>query len=262
MDKVKMFYGIIRQEINRMRYSWKIYASIVGYFLICILTAVSDAGSLQETQEGLWIIERLSNLNKLLVLIAAFPFATSFCEDFAKKYMNQIVLRSSPTTYAVAKIVVCSVTSFVISFVGLGIYSIFNTLNLGTGINSHSVYRGYPFYDLFEQNWIGLYIVALIIPFALVSAVYAVMGMMLSAIIPNKFVAVTAPLFMNTIMEIIFNILPKKLSLLKIQMSSLDNITSTFGILGVSIMVCLGYTLIAGLVFLSYVRRRINNELT
>lgn len=245
-----------------MKYSWKIYASIVIYFLICILTAISDAGSLQETQEGLWIIERLSNLNKLLVLIAAFPFAASFCEDIAKKYTNQVVLRSSPTIYIVAKIVMCSVTSFIISFVGLGLYSIFNTINLGTGINSRSVYPGYPFYDLFEKNWIGLYIVALIIPFALVSAVYAVMGMMLSAIIPNRFVAVTAPLFMNTIMEIIFNILPKKLSLLKIQMSSLDNITSTFGILGVSIMVCLGYTLIAGLVFSSYVRRRINNELT
>ena len=68
-----------------MKYSWKIYASIVIYFLICILTAISDAGSLQETQEGLWIIERLSNLNKLLVLIAAFP-----ASGRAKKQSNNL----------------------------------------------------------------------------------------------------------------------------------------------------------------------------
>ena len=261
MENVKGFAGVCRQEFQRLCFNWKIYVGMLIYIIVCYLSQVRIGGHFGvSAYTGMNYITDLSNMNKLLVLTAAFPLATSFCDDWSGKYMNQVVLRSNSGAYIKGKIFMCAVSSFAISFIGLIIYSLFNTVLYGVG--TESVQQGEVFYDIGKSTIPFMMIIIRCFLFAIVSSVYAVAGLALSAFIPNRFVAVTAPLFMNTIIEQIMNQLPKTLDLFRIQGGSEAYGGKTAITIVMSLMVVVGYILLAGIAFSWIAKRRIKNEIT
>lgn len=258
---IKMYVGICRQEMQRLICSWKLYAGILIYFFMCIFSVISEDGRLPSAQQGMLTLAGFSNLNRILFLMAAFPYAASFCEDWHKRYMNSIVLRSSPKIYITGKLTMCAVSSFCMSFIGLGLYAVFSTYMVGLGVHSNNIYPGAPLYDLSLGSMKFMYVIGQILLFSMVSAVYAVMGLALSAAIPNRFVAVTAPIFMNTVVQQICGALPKALDLYSIQLGNRAYGTSAVFVLCMSFMVCLGYIMLSGVVFNTYAGRRIRNDL-
>lgn len=80
-------------------------------------------------------------------------------------------------------------SSFIVSFTGLSVYSIISGAINGLGIRQIHEYR--VFHDIAYGKYPIAAVIIFIFLFSMVSGVYAVMGMALSAV-PNRFVAVTS----------------------------------------------------------------------
>ena len=93
------------------------------------------------------------------------------------------------------------------------------------------------------------------------AAVYAVMGLAVSAAIPNTFVAVTSPLFMAIVVRSGLKFLPKAVYLPAIHGGNSLYGAHTFEMLFFSFMTVMGYILIFGSIFGFFVKRRVANEI-
>lgn len=260
---IRNFRGLWSQEIHRIIYNWKVYVCFVVYFLV-IFISTKGAGSiffeLKNAYQSMLQINLISNFSKLLVLVASVPFATSYYEDIQNGYINYIVSRSGTGVYIFTKVTVCAISSFLVSFVGLAMYSLLCCIISGHGVSVRWIPEGAKFYDVASGSmpWMVVFIMCFF--FSIVSCVYAVMGMTLSAFLPNKFVAVTGTLFMNILVEEINYYLPEFLSLYFIRNCNTAYGQDTKIIVIGSVMVVLGYIILSGLVFSRYVKRRISYE--
>ena len=97
--------------------------------------------------------------------------------------------------------------------------------------------------------------------FSLATSAYASIAFAISSIIPNSFVAATLPLMVVVIIRNFFGFLPKALKLPAIQGASGAYGTSTSVMLIMSLMVVIGYIVLAGCVFYRFVKRRVGNEI-
>jgi hypothetical protein len=263
MRRVKLYFGVCRQEFLRLFCDWKLYVCLLLYVIVCRATAVSQYGYDYSMSAfgGIDLLSFYSNFSKLMVLLSAVPSAVSFCDDYSGRYINYQVLRSGKKSYILGKLTMCVLSSFAVSFTGLMLYAFYNLLRSGE-IGGDTVNKGIMFYDIIHSKFPFAVVIIRNFLFAMVSSVYAVMGYALSSVIPNRFVAVTAPLFMNMFMEEIMEFFPKMFNLYRIQIGNKSFHTGSFGIVAFSVLVSLGYIIIFGLVFAYYTGRRVSNDIT
>lgn len=257
--RIKIFLGNLRYEFLHVFSGWKIYSCFFLYIILMFIAIKMDTNVAVQAYGGLDIITGLSNLNKLLVITSAFPVATIYYDDIVDNYAKQVILRSNKSCYILSKIIVCAVISFLISFAALSVYSIFVAVKRGIGIDV--IYPGNVFYDYAYGKIPFMAVFAKAFLFAMVSSVYAVLGLALSAVMTGKFVAVSAPLFMNMLMEQVGDFMPKTLRLFNIQGGNSAYGLGTSGTLIVSMTVAAGYILLAGIFFSYYARKRIRDEI-
>ena len=107
---MKKIIGNLRSECIRLFSKSTFIICIVLYILAIIAILITEPFSdgLKYSCDGmLTYIVGLSNFQRVLILLASLPMATSFCDDIADKYMDLIILRSSTHTYIVSKIIIC-----------------------------------------------------------------------------------------------------------------------------------------------------------
>lgn len=112
-------WGMCRHELMRVMCSWRFYISLLIYISIVFIAGHMDAVKNSTAESMLVVVTGVSNFDVVLFLTASFPFACSFCDDWNDRYINSVVIRSNVISYAAAKMVVCALTSFAVSFVGL-----------------------------------------------------------------------------------------------------------------------------------------------
>lgn len=114
----------IVMEIKRVFFRWKVFAAIIGVFLVwCI-------GSLKFPGEPSWLqlfchIEGTTITVYLTMVIAAGVCSLGFCEDYEHNYHYLLIMRGSEFKYAVSKIMVAAISAFLIYVVGTMLYVIF-----------------------------------------------------------------------------------------------------------------------------------------
>lgn len=256
-----VFLGNMCCELMRLFQNKNIYICMVLYIVVIkiILSTEIGRGSYWTAQQAILEISASSNLNKLLVFVAAFPMAASYCDDISNKYMEQIILRGSVMRYILSKVVMYAVVSFMISFAGLMLYA--GYLGMRYGVGAYNYVRGNVFYDYAVSAVPFMAVTAHIFLFVLVSSAYAVLGLAVSSMAKGRFVAVTAPIFVNTFAEAFLSKLPKAVNLLAIQYGNNAYKLGTTGTLVMSLMVVSGYMLIGGLIFAHQVKRRAASEI-
>lgn len=260
---MKNIIGNLRSECIRLFSKSTFIICIVLYILAIIAILITEPFSdgLKYSCDGmLTYIVGLSNFQRVLVLLASLPMATSFCDDIADKYMDLIILRSSTHTYIVSKIIICFLSSFAVSFIGMMIYSVYCSITNGVGIQLFNIKEGTVYYDCANSSLPFLVIIIKVFFFSMVSAVYAVWGMTFSSYVKGRFAAMVSTIFVNTIFEVVGRCIPKALRLYSIQIGNSAYGLGTAGTIVMSVMVCLGYILIASLLFAYNVRRRVQNE--
>lgn len=197
----------------------------------------------------------LSNTITLISILAAFPTACTFSEDWENGYYKFIVSRSSQVQYIITKILVCAISTFCVSFVSFSIFGL--TEYALTGPGTDVVNEGLMFYDLVNSRYNILYIFIRAGLLSLVLALFSEYGLMGSAIsLTSLFLAF--PLISSIILrEISFRINYGGISIHKIESASMK----TPGQYIIAFVTLVVLALIANVIFSYFVKRRIRCEI-
>lgn len=256
-----------RAYIRKLLRSPLFYIGIVGVLAICF-TRTFQIKNLGHAKDVLREVEHLlyfDNLQKAIVIFGALPFAANFADEWKCGVTAQCVSRVGAGKYAASNILVCFGSTFVAVLTGMliysGIYSTFYPFYIPDGNSLGTSY------DIFIQNGAPiLYLISLVFVYAASCGMWSVMGLMMSAFLPNKYIAVCAPFAASYAIERLTMGLPPALNMWSISISALpwNEISLKSALL--TIFYSTGFFCIiagiCGVVFSVKVKRRIRCEIT
>lgn len=239
------------------------YLSILGVCLICCFS-IKDEYSLSKSMSSAYhffdLLIGFTMYKKLIVLIAAIPFTASFCSDWNCQYIKPIVIRSGIFQYSFAKVFTCFLSSFLVVFIGLSLFIMLLVTQIPLYPNSAEPFATPPFAELAQGSFPILYIAAEGFVFSLAASFWSVVGLAVSAYIPNRFVAISTPLIASYILEELTSFFPDWLNLYYLTRSS-DVLHQ-----GAVVSFCYFFLIFVvlsffvGIIFYRQVRRRMRNE--
>ena len=208
---------------------------------------------------------------KVAAVFGAFGFTANFADEWTSGVTIGCVIKKGVRRYAVVNLLFCWFTALLTVFLGMMIFmgalSLFIPVYLPSG--NH---LGLTVFDVFLQNgqaWI--YLTLRILVFSSSCALWAVMGMLLSVFLPNKFAAICAPFVISYVAEQLSYMLPTDLNVFFMSLSRVGFEGSPFPRVSVEtallgLLCCIGVfvlvSVVCGLVFYVFVRKRVQNELT
>ena len=200
----------------------------------------------------------------ILSVFAAFPAVTSFCSDWNCQYIRCYISRSGTKSYIKGRIFSCFTTTFLTVFCGLILFVIilaflFPVANMEWDINANVYAVSHKL--ILISPW--LYIVYHIFIISLATATWGMIGLSISAVLPNRFIALLSPFICCYIVTTVTRGLPIYLNFYSI--NSLDDVLKQESpVLNLIYIIGL-YTvimLIFSLIFSRIVKRRVGNEIT
>lgn len=200
-----------------------LYVGIFGVTAICFtmfnaFTPYTHYSSVIEEIEGFLVFDQIY---KIIPVFAALVSTANFAEEWRSKAAMSAAARCGTVKYAAAQVVICYLGAAVTVFFGImifsGIYSFFLPIYHDNG-NPLSQ----PYGIFVEMGIPILEIAAVVTVFAVSCAAWCVMGLMLSAFFPNKYIAVCAPFAASYIIERPTLSLPSPLNLWHIGSSMLQ----------------------------------------
>ncbi|MCB5935769.1 hypothetical protein LI012_10430 [Caldibacillus thermoamylovorans] len=203
----------------------------------------------------------LTMFKKLTVLFAALPYVSSFCSDWKYQYIKPVVIRTGVKRYTWSKIFTCFLSGLLTVFCGLLLFLFILSLKMPLFPTEHiENIVGPPYSPLIEGNFPILYLILKSFVFSMAAALWAVVGLTVSAFIPSHFVAIATPVIASYVLEELTSIFPKWLNLYRLTRSA-DVLQQ--GPLVSFLYFCfifLLFAVLAGFLFDYQVRRRIRNE--
>lgn len=259
-----MILSQLKSDYKRIFSSLKIYLSIMGVVLLCYVSTEKYIHGNEDIYYILDILIGLSVFKKLIVIFAALPCVTGFYDDWKHQYIKNLVIRTGKKDYILSKIIVCSTSSFLVVFIGIVLF-ISGLIITGTDYSgiykSGALNEAMPYGELLYQNsfW---YICIIASIYAYSMAVWVMSGLMISAYIPNGFVAVCTPLIFSYLLEEITAFFPPYLNMYLLAKGR--------DILGRSAEYSYAYTVFVfallvfgeGYIFSRRVKRRLENEIS
>lgn len=236
------------------------YIGILGVIAVCFtmfnaFTPYTHYGSVIEEIEGFLIF---GEIYKIIPVFAALGFTANFAVEWKFKAAMSAASRIGAVRYAVSQIVICFFSALMIVFFGMmifsGIYSFFLPIYYDNG-NPLSQ----PYGIFVELGVPILEIAAVVTVFAVSCAAWCVMGLMLSAIFPNKYVAICAPFAASYIIERPTLSFPPPLNLWYIG-SSMLQWKSAFLQFIYSVGIYSAMAFVCGIFFVIIVKRRFSCE--
>jgi hypothetical protein len=197
---------------------------------------------------------------KAMTVFAALPFAGNFAEEWTNGVTVSCTVRRGVRRYAAANFFCCFVSALVTVFFGMMLFAGLYALVV-------PVYKpdGNPYTFIFGkyltrgQGW--RFLILRIGVFSVSCAMWAVVGMLLSVLFPNRYVAIGAPLVASYLIERITLRFPDNLNLWYLSLSLITAKSDWLGFLyctGIFLII----TAVCGIAFVRLVRRRVQNELT
>lgn len=245
------FYKLIRSPL--------FYTAIIGVIGICSLRLIPSAFKGIDVMAEMRIIRGLDGYRKLFVIFGALPFAGNFSDEWNSMVMTGCITRKNAKKYSAANIVMCYVSAFAAIFIGMmifaGIYSMFYPFYVKDGSASQP-------YGIFSENGIPILdLTAVTFVFAISCAMWAVMGLMMTAFFPSKYIAVCAPFIFSYSIEHMTDNFPAafNLDLWSLSLSFTD--WSAVPAFLYANLIFGGISIICGIIFTMIVERRVQNGL-
>lgn len=244
------FYKLIRSPL--------FYIGMIGVVGICSLRLLPSAVKGGDVLMEMELMRSLDGFRKIFVILGALPFAANFSDEWNCMVTTNCVTRKGAKKYSAANIVTCYISAFATIFFGMmifaGIYSMsYPVYSVGGGSESgpYGIFslNGFPMLDLAATTFV----------FAASCAMWAVMGLMLTAFFPSKYIAICAPfVFSYAIEHITMNFTDDfdlcGLSLSHTGLSALTAFIYSNAIFAVIAAIC-------GVIFTITVERRVRNGL-
>lgn len=250
---------MIRMYFIRTIKSPKFMISVLGVFFICMLRLTNDIFTAPDIVGDIDLLVNLDAFRKIMVVFAAFPFASSFADEWNSNISLSCVLRSSSKKYAWSQVIVCFLSAFLTTLLGFLLYWLVDSFRLPLYLpdgNSIS-----PPYGMFLANGLAwLNVLLVIVDFSLSCAMWSVTGLLISSIFPSAFIALCTPFVASYLLERITLNFPDQFNLLFVALSSVNIMNSPLA--SFLWVVCLFSLLSAifGAVFAYVVERRLKNE--
>ena len=243
------FYKLVRSPL--------FYIGIIGIIGICSLRLLPSAFKGIDVMSEMMIIRWLDGYRKLFVILGALPFAGNFSDEWNSMIMTNCITRKSAKKYSAANAVMCYISAFATVFIGMmifaGLYSTFYPFFLDDSSSSqpYGIFSesGFPVLDLAAATFV----------FAISCAMWAVMGLMLTAFFPSKYIAICAPFIFSYSVERITDNFPVYFDLWSLSLSFTD--LSALPAFLYANLIFGGISIICGIVFTKTVERRVQNGL-
>lgn len=246
------FYKLFRSPLT--------YISVLGITGLCCTRFLEGQGQYWSVVYHVNLFLDLDAYRKVISVFAALPFAANFAEEWKEAVTVSCVTRRNVRKYALDNIVFCWVTSLLAVFLGImlfaGVYSLFIPFYIYDPNPKFTPYgifldTGYPL----------LFLTARVFIFSASCAMWSVMGMLLSAIFPNKYIAICSPLVASYIIERFSMQLPTFFDLYALSLSYLDSGLNPALAFFYSLGVFAAISAICGLIFYHIVKRRVRCEI-
>lgn len=186
------FYKLIRSPL--------LYIGIIGVVGMCSLRLLPSAFKGGDVLMEMELIRTLDGYRKIFVILGALPFAANFSDEWNCMVTTNCVTRKSAKKYSAANVVMCYISALATVFFGMmifaGIYSMsypFYSVGGGSESGPYGIFalNGFPLLDLTATTFV----------FAASCAMWAVMGLMLTAFFPSKYIAICAPFVFSYAVE-------------------------------------------------------------
>ena len=256
---------VIRMTFLQLLTSPALYLCILGVFVLCLFSTRETISDLTMPRVDLaYVLDHLMDLStfqRLLILLAALPSAAGFCNDWSCQYIRPVVVRSGVKRYAFAKVLACFLSSLLVILAGMALFFFMMGFYLPVA-HPNPINAPVPPYGVFLESPVPvLYLFCICSLFALSAALWTVIGLAVSARLPNKFVAVCTSLIASYLLTELSLLLPPALNLfflsrgwLSIGQGAAVSYLYTAGIF-------LALIAAAGFLFYWTVKRRVQNEL-
>lgn len=242
------FYKVIRSPL--------FYIGIAGVVGICALRLLPSAFKGIDVLMEMEVLRSLDGYRKVFVILGALPFAANFSDEWNSMVTTNCVTRKGAGKYAVSNAIMCYVSALAVVFIGMmifaGIYSMFYPFYFAGGGSGSSPYgiftlSGFPILDLAATTFV----------FSASCAMWAVMGQMLTAFFPSKYIAICAPFVFSYAIERLTMNFPEDFNLWSLSLSYTDWSALPAFIFANALF--MGIAVICGIVFVKTVERKIQN---
>lgn len=235
-------------KLLRMPY---FYIGIAGVIAVCCLRLLPSAHKGGDVVMEMDILRSLDGYRKMFVILGALPFAANFSDEWNSTVTANCVSRKSARKYSAVNVVMCYLSSLSAVFIGMmifiGAYSAFYPFCLtGDSVS--------PPYDVLPPL---LSVMAVTFVFAASCAVWAVMGLMLTAFFPSKYIAICAPFVFSYTVERITTNFPDGFDLDSLSLSHTNR--SALPAFLCANAVFAGIAAVCGIIFTIKVERRVRN---
>ena len=245
------FYKLFRSPL--------FYIGIVGVVGVCSLRLLPSVFKGIDVLMEMEIIRSLDGYRKLFVILAALPFAANFSDEWNCMATTSCIARTSARKYSVTNVVLCYISALATVFFGMmifaGIYSLsypFYSVGEGSESSPYGIFslNGFPLLDLAATTFI----------FAASCAMWSVMGLMLSAFFPSKYIAICSPFVFSYVVERITMNFPDNLDLWPLSLSHTGWSARPAFLYANAVFA--GISVICGIVFTLTVKRRVQNGIS
>lgn len=237
------------------------YIAILGTAALCFTHGIINRNFYYDTVVyHVDVFLHLDAYRKLLPVFGALPFTANFADEWKSGVTINCALRRGVKKYAAANVLFCAVTSLLTVFLGMALYAIVYSFFIplyGEYNNPAPSLLG----GLLTSGRGWLYMLFQIFIFACSCSMWAVMGLLLSAVMPNKYVAIAAPFVASYIVERITLQFPNKLNLWLLSLGAINAKSDLAGLLHI-VGVFAALSAVCGVLFYIIVRRRVRNEIT
>lgn len=242
------FYKLIRSPL--------FYIGIVGVAGVCCLRLLPSGFRAADILGEMDLMRSLDGNRKMFVILAALPFAANFSDEWNCMITTGCVSRTGARRYAVINAVMCYISALSTVFIGTMLFSLvysgfYPMYCPGTGSASFPygmfTLQGLPLLDLAFTTFV----------FAANCAMWAVMGLMLTAFFPSKYIAICSPFVFSYAVERITLNFPDNLNLMNLSLSHTEwNALPAFLYANA---VFAGISVLCGIIFTIRVERRVRN---
>lgn len=246
---------MLRSYYFKLLHSPFLYVGIIGVFGLCLISTNEYLVG-ADVYVDMHLLLEMEGYRKAFIVFAAIPFASNFADEWNSKAITNCVSRKSTPNYAVTNVLYCYISALLAVFIPLVVFAAVSCLSKPLFAGSN----GFPSYG--ELAEVGLPFLALIfyfLTFSLSCAMWAVMGMTLSAFFPSKYIAIGAPFILSHAIERFTSHLPYQFDLMGLSMSYLD--FPWLGALCYTTLIFTGISALCGILFVKTVERRVQNEL-
>lgn len=248
---------MLRTYFYKLFRSASFKTAVIGVVLVSFtrLSSHISAGSVYRQFELLLCFD---TLRKVIAIFGALPFAANFADEWSCSASNMYITRCGTVKYAVSNVVVTFVSAFITVLSGMLIFAAVLACFMPLCPSNMDSLSG-PFDFLLKTPIPFLAVAVRAAVFAASCAMWSVMGLMLSAFFPNKYVALCTPFAASYIVERITIQFPAPLNLWTVSISML-NWNNTVLLFLYSIGLFTALAALCGLIFVLRVKRVVQNE--